>query len=167
MKTKMTENLNQLDALLQQIPIEKYVSEIKVLSGSTIGQHIRHILEFYLALVTSKVNTINYDERDRDKTIENSIDKATATIEYIQSSISTINEHLTLLYTADFTSEGHKSLNIETSVGREMAYCLEHSIHHQALIKAALIELNLKHLVNDDFGVAYSTLRFNKKACAQ
>jgi len=39
-------------------------------------------------------------------------------------------------------------------------YCLDHAIHHQALIKIGLKELQIADLVGDDFGVAYSTLRY-------
>ena len=47
-----------------------------------------------------------------------------------------------------------------TSVDRELLYCLDHAIHHQALIKIGLKELQIADLVGDDFGVAYSTLRY-------
>ena len=48
---------------------------------------------------------------------------------------------------------------IESSFERELVYCLEHSIHHKALIKVALREYALTHLVSNSFGVAPSTLK--------
>jgi hypothetical protein len=47
-----------------------------------------------------------------------------------------------------------------------LAYCLEHTIHHQALIKIGLMELNLIHLIDQHFGVAPATIRFKKTANA-
>ena len=47
-----------------------------------------------------------------------------------------------------------------TYVDRELLYCLDHAIHHQAFIKIGLKELQIADLVEDDFGVAYSTLRY-------
>ena len=167
MKNVITNNLNQLAEFIERIPDEKYVQKINVLSGSSIGQHMRHILEFYIALLNSQSDTINYDNRERDKIIENCTETALATTKHLLKLVPNLNEQLSLNYTADFTSDGDNELKITSSFGRELAYCLEHSIHHQALIKAALIELNLKHLVEDDFGVAYSTIRYNKKVCAQ
>ena len=48
---------------------------------------------------------------------------------------------------------------INSSFERELLYCLDHAIHHQALIKIGLKELDLDHLIAREFGVAYSTLR--------
>jgi hypothetical protein len=49
---------------------------------------------------------------------------------------------------------------ISTSFERELVYCLDHAIHHQALIKIGLKELDCVDLVNGNFGVAYSTIRY-------
>ncbi|MCK5730569.1 MAG: hypothetical protein KAH68_05815, partial [Draconibacterium sp.] len=46
------ENLMQIKQLLESIKTENYRQQIDTLSNSTIGQHIRHILEFYRLLVT-------------------------------------------------------------------------------------------------------------------
>ena len=53
---------------------------------------------------------------------------------------------------------------VKSSFERELLYCLDHAIHHQALIKIGLKELELSHLVSPDFGVAYSTLRYRARA---
>ncbi|MCA1746680.1 MAG: hypothetical protein LC655_03220, partial [Bacteroidales bacterium] len=65
------------------------------------------------------------------------------------------------------SSEGNSQKMISSSVGRELAYCIEHSIHHQAIIKAGLIDLNCTELVSSEFGVAYSTIRYRNDSCAQ
>jgi hypothetical protein len=54
---------------------------------------------------------------------------------------------------------------LETNYFRELLYNLEHSIHHQALIKVALYRL--PHIkISDSFGIAPSTLEYRKQ-CAQ
>jgi uncharacterized damage-inducible protein DinB len=68
---------------------------------------------------------------------------------------------------ADYTHDGSQDNKIPTSIGREVAYCIEHSIHHQAIIKAALIAIGREKLVDEQFGVAYSTIRHRKEQCAQ
>lgn len=167
MKKTIKENLDQLSELLQKISKREYTKQAEVLSGSTIGQHIRHILEFYLVLVESGNHIISYDTRKRDQTVEGTPELALKLIQTIRAGIDKLNEYEAITLDADFTEDGSIKSKIVSSYAREMAYCLEHSIHHQALIKAGLVSLNRKNLVNDKFGVAYSTLQYQNKICAQ
>jgi hypothetical protein len=48
---------------------------------------------------------------------------------------------------------------VTTTYFREIVYNTEHTIHHLALIKVALIEMKLA-IVDASFGMAYSTIRF-------
>ncbi len=58
-----------------------------------------------------------------------------------------------------------RAIITESSYQRELLYNLEHSIHHQALIKVALLEIQ-HDLVDENFGVAQSTIEYRKK-CVQ
>jgi hypothetical protein len=40
-----------------------------------------------------------------------------------------------------------------------MVYNTEHAIHHLALIKVALIEMQLQ-VIDENFGMAYSTIKY-------
>jgi len=163
MKTTAKENLMQLKNLLQSISLEDYSRKTDILSGSTIGQHIRHIVEFYLLLVTgSFTGTISYDKRERDKRIETDPGFAIDTIDKVVKGIETFNESSPVIFEADYTTTGTSENRITSSVGRELAYCIEHSIHHQALIKAALIIQGLAGVTDKNFGVAYSTIRYRE-----
>jgi len=62
-------------------------------------------------------------------------------------------------------NEGNEN-QIKTTIFRELAYCLEHSIHHQALIKVGLLELNIASFIDETFGLAPATIRY-KKVCVQ
>lgn len=167
MKIVLNENLKQLSHLLHAISIVDYIKEVDILSGSSIGQHMRHILEFYQIIVFANSKLISYDNRTRNKELQEDPKKAIAAIEQIIAILHTLDEKQDVKIEADFTTDGESCKEIKSSLGREMAYGLEHSIHHQALIKAGLIALNLKELVSDNFGVAYSTIRFKKQTCAQ
>ena len=168
MKATAKENLTQLENLVQVMGIEEYNKESEVLSGSTIGQHIRHILEFYLLLVSGSFSgVISYDKRERDMRIETDPNYAIKVIERLLPGINTLDETQTVKFEGDLSSSGTSPNIISSSVGRELAYCIEHSIHHQAIIKAGLIDLNLKGLVSEPFGVAYSTIRYRNDSCAQ
>lgn len=161
MKTTAKENLLQIKDLAKVIGTEKYNTPSGILSGATIGQHIRHILEFYLLLVSGSFSgTVSYDKRERDLRIENDPGFASKVVDRLLSGINTLDENQAIQFEADYSSGGAAQNMIPSSVGRELAYCIEHSIHHQAIIKAGLIDLQLQDLVNDQFGVAYSTIRY-------
>ncbi len=168
MKTTAIENLFQLKGLLEKISNEDYIRKPDILSGASIGQHIRHILEFYLLVISGSFSGIvNYDKRQRDAHIEEYPNFAIQTINRLLSGIETLNENLPVKMVADYSTVGKTNNLIFTSVGRELAYCIEHSIHHQALIKVGIIALGLSHIINENFGVAYSTIRYRKDQCAQ
>ena len=168
MKTTAKENLMQLTDLLNSISESDYTKETDVLSGATIGQHIRHILEFYLLLVSgSFTGTICYDKRERDIRIENDLSFARGKVEKLFSGMDTLIEEEAVNLEADYTIEGNAENKIISSVGRELAYCIEHSIHHQAIIKAGLIAMGLSAITDKHFGVAYSTIRYRNNSCVQ
>ncbi|MBW6535831.1 MAG: DinB family protein [Mariniphaga sp.] len=168
MKNVAKENLLQIKDLLQVIKTEYFTKKTEVLSGSSVGQHIRHILEFYLLLVSGSFSgTISYDKRQRDKRIEQDPQFAIETINRLITGIDTLDENQLVKFEGDFTANGSADHFVHSSVGRELAYCIEHSIHHQAIIKAGLIVMGLSTLTDENFGVAYSTIRFRNDKCAQ
>jgi len=168
MKTTAAENLYQLKALLQKISTDMYTEKTEILSGASIGQHIRHVLEFYLLLVSGAFSgTICYDKRNRDIRIEEKPEFAMQIIDRLLSGIDTLDEKQAVKFEADYSTEGERQNEIRSSVGRELAYCIEHSIHHMAIIRTALITLGINEMAGEDFGVAYSTIRYRKKQCAQ
>jgi uncharacterized damage-inducible protein DinB len=168
MKSIAKENLLQLKELLQVMKKEDFNRKAEILSGSSIGQHIRHILEFYLLLVSGSFSgTISYDKRQRDKRIEEEPRFAIETINRLITGVDTLDENQLVKFEGDFTADGSADHFVHSSVGRELAYCIEHSIHHQAIIKAGLIAMGLSTLTNENFGVAYSTIRYRKDECAQ
>lgn len=163
MKVTAKENLIQLKELLQIIKEDNYTQKADILSGSSIGQHMRHILEFYLLLVSGSFSgVISYDKRQRDIRIEEEPQFAIETIDKLFQGIDTLDEKLEVKFVGDFTHDGSSKNIIPSSVGRELAYCIEHSIHHQAIIKAGLIGLGLKEITIENFGVAYSTIRYRE-----
>lgn len=67
MKAECKQNLEQISGLLEKLSPQQYNYKSKFLSGATIGQHIRHILEFYICIreaVDSKMTAINYDKEN-------------------------------------------------------------------------------------------------------
>lgn len=161
------ENLKQIRTLISSLKEEQYQSKSQLLSEASIGQHVRHILEFYLCLLHGvSRGLVNYDDRNRDLELEQNPRFAIDCIDKICTDIQRLNTELEIQLAGNFSSEGKTIKRIKTSVDRELAYCLEHSIHHQALIKIGLVEQKMAHLINEGFGVAVATIR-HKQECAQ
>lgn len=154
-------NLYELIDLLNKMTDEQYQLPSKELSSSSIGQHIRHIIEMYQCLLEQyDSGKINYDDRKRDVRIETKIDFAIYCLEQIRKQVDLSEKPLVLV--------NHlmgSNLEIQSHYSRELLYNLEHSIHHQALIKVALMSFDDIE-VAEYFGYAPSTIQF-KKECAQ
>jgi hypothetical protein len=160
MTSYCSDNLKDIRLLLSKVDISAYSAPSQVLFGASMGQHVRHILEFYTCLFEqSSSGEVCYDLRKRDLKLERS---PQAAIELMDSLIADLNlseQNFPLLLVSNFNSTSEDRSVVETSFHRELAYCLEHSIHHQALIKVGLLGMNLLYLVEEDFGVAPSTIR--------
>ena len=153
--------LHELAGLLLKLSHEDYTGACHELSGATIGEHTRHIIEMFQCLDSQYPTAkINYDLRKRDYAIQNNTISALKAIETILNQLDKTNKDLELQQTI----EGEE-IRISTNYYRELVYNLEHCIHHQALIKVAVLQL--KHLsIDDNFGVARSTIEYRQQ-CAQ
>ncbi len=161
------ENLQQIRTLIASLEHKQYQYKSQLLSDTTIGQHVRHILEFYLCIINGvSQGLVNYDSRDRNPELEQNPVSAISCIDKICNDIQCLNTDQEIQLVGNFSSEKETLKTIRTSIDRELAYCLEHSIHHQALIKIGLIEQKMDHLINEGFGVATATIR-HKQQCAQ
>ena len=159
---KSVEALNSLADALQQLPEQNsYSSPCEALSNATIGQHTRHIIELYQCLIGGYADgKINYDDRKRNPLYENDIPAAIEVIREIQKNLKQPDKEVNI-----FCGTNDNSVCIESNYYREVLYNLEHCIHHQALIKVAL--LSIKNInIADGFGVAPSTLQYRQE-CAQ
>lgn len=155
------QTLEQLKIVLTQLPDGIYSKPCETLSGSSIGQHTRHVIELFQCLLKSyDSESLCYDDRDRDKTIETSIETAKRAISAIQNDLDKPNKAITIKQ--QFSGD---EVEVSSNYYREVMYNLEHTIHHKALIKVGIksfCDMELPH----GFGVAPSTIAF-EKACAQ
>ena len=63
----------------------------------------------------------------------------------------------------DYGLEGSNRQEIETNIGRELAYNIEHAVHHMAILKIGLAIVAPEVKVPEGFGVAVSTLRYKRE----
>ena len=154
----------QLTNLLDQLTPAQYIHPGKLLSQSSIGQHVRHVIELFTCLEDGYASgTVNYEKRKRDRRIETEKALAVAMLETIVAGLDKENRFLRL--EATYNDAHDEPLQFDTNYYREIAYNLEHAIHHMALIKVGIGEVS-NMAMPDTFGVAPSTLK-HKKVCVQ
>ncbi|HSK12786.1 MAG TPA: DinB family protein [Phnomibacter sp.] len=140
---------------------ERYTLPLPLLSGATIGEHTRHIIEFFQCLHLGLAGQrVDYDSRRRDHRIETDKDFA---MQQFFATIEAFTPHareLTLHFEPD-----HKSgrVDVPSNYYRELVYNIEHAIHHMAMIKIGLRSLDID--VDHNFGVASSTIQY-RASCA-
>ena len=154
----------QLSATLDQLSQEQYVQPSKTLFNATIGQHVRHIIELFQCLENGYGSgLVNYEKRKRDLRIETDKAFASGLLVEVHQGLERSNKELKL--EACYDEHDTEPLTLDTNFYREVAYNLEHTIHHMALIRVGITEISNIQLP-DDFGVASSTVKYRKQ-CAQ
>jgi len=157
------EHLDQIETIITQLSAEQYNKQLTSLSNSSIGQHTRHIIECYQALINHE-ECIIYDARKRDLSIETEPSKATALLQEIKIKLPylDLNQAIQIKASYDYYEEEGKD-EINSTHGRELMHNLDHMIHHFALIKIGLNQLVPEVNRHPNFGIAPSTIRHRNK----
>ena len=154
----LRERLGELMRLVMTLPAEVYSSRTARTSGA-IGAHVRHVLDHLSALLTVKpAGVLSYDHRTRGTAVETMPSAAVREMMRLDAALERWSERrldepvaVECLLTHDGESETSWS-----TLGRELAFVLGHTIHHQAMI--ALLLEGIGHDVPDArFGYAPST----------
>lgn len=158
----------QMEFIIQQLPKSKFTKPIPILSDASIGQHFRHIIEFYLELLKGiPTGSVNYENRQRDLLIETLPGHAISQLQEITSSIDSLNFSTEIFLSVRFSAnEEEQDSNLKTSVARELLYTIDHAIHHLAIINIALQSEFPYIEVPNNLGVAPSTIRYREE-CAR
>lgn len=154
----------QLSDALERLTDEQYTMPSKILFKATIGQHVRHIIELFQCLEKGyEEGAVNYEKRKRDYRIETDKEFAGYLLRKLFRNMNRSNKAITL--EAEDYNETVETVRIPSNYFREIAYNLEHTIHHMALIRVGINEVSAIELP-DEFGVAYSTIKY-RQLCAQ
>jgi hypothetical protein len=155
-------SLLQLQTVIEALSNEQYSKPLGVLSNSSIGQHVRHIIDSLQCMNEGyDSGKINYENRKRDRQIETNIVTAVEYIIEIRKKLEKGNKEIAL----DVSYATGSKITIPTNYYRELAYNLEHIIHHMAIIRIAITETTTLELA-EEFGIAPATLEY-RRACAQ
>ena len=159
------EIISQLQLLLNQIETAAYSDGMPILQGSSLGQHVRHVIEFYVCLSRQMdAGVVNYDDRERNHQLENDLSYTRQILGELSDEVAGWHTDQPLRLRAIYGSDD--ATEVPTSLARELVYLIEHAVHHMAIVKMAVAH-HLPHIkVPASFGVAHSTLQHRQAECA-
>ncbi len=170
MAEPLAQILRELTGVLARLPKPLYQQRMGPAFGnSTIGAHTRHAIDHVRALVEgADAGTIDYDHRERGTPIELDPDAATAELNRLTDRV----DQLSMVPAEDpvaiicMPTRDGPSVSLGSTLARELAFVLSHTIHHNATVRGMIVSLDRP--VPDSFGYAPSTLAFqDAQACAQ
>ncbi len=150
--------LHQARGLIEELSDAQYRNNDLPPFYSGVGQHVRHILDFYGAFLSRPANRIDYDRRSREAVIETDRSAAVQRIEAVGASLAGL-EHpdATVWSKNDEAGDMPADLGFRRStIGRELHFLASHTVHHFAIIAILLHHQGIR--LPKDFGVAPSTL---------
>jgi len=164
MFTTFTRNLEDIRNIIIALQEDEYTLPLDILSGSSVAAHVRHVIEFYQAiLLYSSCNIICYDDRRHDIRIEQDRQLALHVLKELQAALESIRADKRVLVKSNFNIGRESSTLLDSSLYRELAYAFEHGVHHQALIKVGIRALGREEILTSHFGVAPSTQRYQRE----
>jgi uncharacterized damage-inducible protein DinB len=161
--------LRQLGGLLAQVSDGQYVQKPVGVIPSSLGGQVRHCLDHFDALLLGALGgTVNYDDRERGTAIETCRPAALSAIQRLQLRLTLLNSSMVttaVRVKAMLASDG-PPIEIQSTLGRELAFVLSHTVHHNALVAAMCKTLGIP--IPERFGYAPSTVaHLDGTACAR
>lgn len=146
---------------LTAIEDSEYSRALDLFSNSSIGQHTRHVIEFFQCLIQqSDAGFVNYDNRKRNHRIEQETAYVCTLLDELCLQIKEKSPNQPLRLEVDFDAHIRQENSVHTTFERELIYLIEHTIHHLAIIKIGLKVEFPGISLPADFGVAPSTIKF-------
>jgi len=152
--------LDEIASLVLAIPPAVYTAPVEGHVSGTVGAHVRHCLDHVAALVSAEPSTmLSYDRRRRGTTVEADPAAAIQQILRLKAALErwssrSLDDPVRVVSQID--SSGSSIVGWST-FGRELAFVLSHTIHHQATIAAVMALHGVA--APDRFGFAPSTPR--------
>ena len=150
--------LEDLAGLVADLSPEAYGARLLPSVSGSIGEHVRHCLDHVSALVAAPSSSLSYDRRVRGTSVETDPAEALRCIQLLRIKIvvgrwsTRLDEPICVVSTVARNGE---TLTSMSTLARELAFVLNHTIHHQAMI--GLLASLYGCGAPDGFGFAPST----------
>ncbi|MDX2175775.1 MAG: DinB family protein [Candidatus Sumerlaeia bacterium] len=153
------DSLRKLASLIEGMSADDYARCCPGFYNASIGKHTRHAVDHYDRLLAQRGGEIvDYDRRERGGAIET--DRALAL-----SEISRLGDELSRTGEAELPApirirmmmgdSPDSEVLLDTTLGRELAFCASHCVHHLALMTVMARSLGAE--ADDALGLAPST----------
>ncbi|MBI1336704.1 MAG: hypothetical protein GC164_07060 [Phycisphaera sp.] len=153
--------LHELAGVIGQMNNEAYGQSPVGVMRSSIGGHVRHSLDHIRALADAAgTGQIDYDKRQRGTAIETDRQAALDEIDRLIVVYSVMGDEVAMRPVSlviRMTEQG-RAYPMTSTFGRELAYVLSHTIHHNAIMAAMAQTLGCS--TPERFGYAPSTLAY-------
>lgn len=165
----LAELMTQLSDMVQVLDEAQYRTAPESTKCGAIGGHVRHVLDHLVAWLGGVDHgSVNYDDRQRDTSIENDPVAGLHAIKHHTARLAEVGKEqlanpVTVL--TSMTSCG-SLVSLPSTHARELAFVYSHTIHHNAII--GTIARALKVELPANFGTAPSTIAYrNQSGCAR
>jgi uncharacterized damage-inducible protein DinB len=160
LRSASTDTLLQLADVVGQLTPTQYTRPLPILSGNSLGKHVRHVLECYdLLLLSVQTGYLSYDHRQRELSLETDPQEALRRISALEQAIQTLDLTQPLRLETTVSAQATQPVILGSSVARELLHNIEHTTHHMALIQVALRSAFASVVLPPNFGVAAATIK--------
>jgi uncharacterized damage-inducible protein DinB len=151
--------LAQVADVIRQLSDDAYqAAGPRGVSGS-VGAHVRHCLDHVMALEHAlAAREIDYDARHRGGSLETDRWAAIAALDAARARLLTLDDRWLTRFVRVRTQLARNARPVVTrsTIGRELAFVVSHTIHHNATI-SVLLHQQAGHDMPAGFGYAAST----------
>jgi|KBSMisStaDraftv2_1062788.scaffolds.fasta_scaffold00043_2 uncharacterized damage-inducible protein DinB len=152
--------LDEIESLISNVAVPVYCERPASNVSGSIGEHVRHCLDHIAALLAADPSvTLSYDRRHRGTAVESDPAEALRQILELKRALdlwSTRSLDEPVRVTSMISPAGDAVTGWST-LARELAFVVSHTIHHQAIV-GVLLSIH-GHSVPDRFGHSPSTPR--------
>lgn len=161
MSNSYIEVVKQAIKLLDEISLVDYQKGIAPHFPSSIGAHMRHVIDHFVALIGAENSgVINYNKRNRYGEVEMqpqvAIKKLEEIVDWLGEVCSSECLNQQVAVTTEIDISHTKSTTCESTLERELVFAASHAIHHYALIR--VIRSMQGKSIPEFFGYAPATI---------
>jgi uncharacterized damage-inducible protein DinB len=152
--------LDEVASMLVRVTPPAYTARPLLSVSGSIGEHVRHVLDHVAAFAAARHSQVlSYDRRERGTALETDSGAALRAIVHLKAVLTNadgmgVDEPILV---SAILSRGGEPMPMRSTLRRELAFVVSHTIHHQALI-AVLLAITGSQ-VPDAFGLSPSTPR--------
>ncbi|KAJ2830643.1 hypothetical protein IWW50_000138 [Coemansia erecta] len=171
--THAIDYMHHLSGIIGKLDDAQYTQGSKALPGSTIGKHVRHVLDHFALLfaalaraqapgdnIQHPLGPVDYAHRERNPFTESTVNGGQSSIASTIVAVKQLRQHeaeIPRFITISDTMPGGAVASFMSTVDRELWFCIHHMIHHNAIIASLMFELGLDPPT--EFAYAPSTIK--------